>query len=972
MRIRTMLTGLLISTATVGAGHVDFDLQDKLNGMAATEPISVLMYLEQVDLDGLVFDLNREGASRQTRHAEVVYALQNMADGSQPQVIADLEARIIAGGVDSFDSYWVANCIHVNTTAGQVDSLATIPGVETIYFNYPIELIAPVDSLDPRNDAAFNPFGTPEIGLVAINADDCWAAGYDGTGILVANLDTGVQGNHEALESRWAGLRPEYAGHPEWAWLDYNAGSATPWDHAWHGTHTMGTICGGSPGDPVGVAPGAHWMAGGGLDAGSIADTVAGNILVFQWMVDPDGDPSTVWDVPAVVGNSWGVTTGHGYPDCDTTFWTHLDAMHAAGTVIIFAAGNEGSGATTLRRPGDRATNDYTTHAVAAVDAAIAGWPIAGFSSRGPTFCTPGGGAAIKPDISAPGVDVRSAWSNGGYGNSGGTSMAAPHVAGVVALILQACPDLTPEEVHTIIFDTAFDLGPAGEDNDYGNGMIDAWAAVQAALAMCGGGGGDIDCVCDGEFSEGDRVHATVDSPSNSNGLLTGHCGTVICGSDGNPPLMIEWDDWYNGHDNTASCDCGGDQSSGTLSCWYVQCDEIALGCVSSTCDDGFVCGDSDIEDFLCGDSCYCLWTTSGDTECCFVEPDAPCTDFDVCATAADCPTGYACILSCCADPLCVPLCGGEPPVTGACCIGNVCSVVTEGECDDSGGVYMGDAVPCDADTCSCDGDLGPCPEDITGDGLVNVSDLLALLDHWGEMGPPRPTGDVNGDCVVNVADLLALIDAWGPCAGSGSVDCACDAQYNVGDRVHAAVDNPQGATGILAGHCGTVLCGRDGGDDLNILIEWDDWFSGHDNTSYCECGDGDSAGTSSCYWVDCPDIAAGCGGGSGCGVGFVCDSGDPVPWCDEPSGCYCGSGYDGSTYCVTDGGCSTFTPCPTGDCPAGFTCIVDTCCATPICMTECDGTPNPVPPGSGPTSLDRTPSSSGPTVTGASVTPWH
>jgi len=123
---------------------------------------------------------------------------------------------------------------------------------------------------------------------------------------------------------------------------------------------------------------------------------------------------------------------------------------------------------------------------VAAVDANNPNWPIASFSSRGPTYCTPDQTAAIKPDIAAPGVDVRSSVPGGGYGSKSGTSMASPHVNGVVALMREACPDLSAEEIKEIIYQTAYDLGSEGEDNDYGWGMIDAYEAVNMAFAWCG------------------------------------------------------------------------------------------------------------------------------------------------------------------------------------------------------------------------------------------------------------------------------------------------------------------------------------------------------------------------------------------------------------------------------------------------------------------------------------------------------
>jgi subtilisin family serine protease len=217
------------------------------------------------------------------------------------------------------------------------------------------------------------------------------------------------------------------------------------------------------------------------IDRVSIQRTAADALLSFEWIIDPDGDPNTNWDVPAACSNSWGLATGHGYPPCDQLFWSHLDANEAAGTMIIFSAGNEGFSG--LRRPSDRATDDYRTLAVAAVDANQQGWPIASFSSRGPTNCTPNGQPAIKPDISGPGVNVISSVPGNGYAAFSGTSMASPHINGVVCLMREVNPDLPVNDLKQIIFDTAFDLGTEGEDNNYGWGMVDAYEAVVAAIS---------------------------------------------------------------------------------------------------------------------------------------------------------------------------------------------------------------------------------------------------------------------------------------------------------------------------------------------------------------------------------------------------------------------------------------------------------------------------------------------------------
>lgn len=458
--------------------RIDPNLRVQMDQAGPNDVLSALVYLDvRVDIDALEAQFAAQDTPLDDRHELVVTALRETAAATQPPVADYLAARQAAGGVASFESYWIVNAFRVDATAAELEALAARPEVHRVFLNYPIELIEPVAREDGGVIA-----GGPTTGLEAIRAPEVWDMGIDGDGVLVASLDTGVQGSHPALADRWAGVAdPNYAGHPEWAFFDPNTNQDFPFDSGSHGTHTMGTICGGAPGEQIGVAPGALWIHAAVIDIGGLDNTVAKAIEAFQWTADPDGDPSTSWDVPDVCSNSWGLTDFHGYPDCDELFWDFLDACEAVGTVIVFAAGNEGSSG--LRRPGDRATDDYRTFAVAAVDGNQQGWPVAGFSSRGPTFCGPNGEMAIKPDISAPGVSVFSSVP-GGYANFDGTSMACPHIAGVVALMRQANPSLPPAELKQAIYDSAFDLGSTGEDNTYGWGMVDAFEAVNIALSL--------------------------------------------------------------------------------------------------------------------------------------------------------------------------------------------------------------------------------------------------------------------------------------------------------------------------------------------------------------------------------------------------------------------------------------------------------------------------------------------------------
>jgi len=252
----------------------------------------------------------------------------------------------------------------------------------------------------------------------------------------------------------------------------------------------MGTITGaGVAGhDTIGVAWGAVWIACNAINQGVGPEFDNDVITAFEWFADPDGNPSTIDDVPDVVQNSWGINEGFGYDytDCDSRWWDAIDNCEASGVVVTFSAGNEGPGPHTLRSPADRITTPTNAFAIGAIDATnYSGppWPIASWSSRGPSGCD---GVTKKPEVAAPGVDVYSAYPGGGYTYMSGTSMAGPHVAGVVALMREANPDLDVDTIKQILMDTAIDHGPAGEDNDFGWGVIDAYEAVLACMTGFG------------------------------------------------------------------------------------------------------------------------------------------------------------------------------------------------------------------------------------------------------------------------------------------------------------------------------------------------------------------------------------------------------------------------------------------------------------------------------------------------------
>ena len=424
----------------------------------------VLIYFErQADLDAIRTQFAADPASRANRHALVVESLR----AAQTQSVNLANAIGAIPGVTNPRHFWLTNAVAADATGNAIDIMTQIPGVRRVFLDPAIGLIRPVSDEPNVKAMPHGPSyaGGPEAGLATIRVPETWALGFRGQGMLIAGIDSGVDGAHPALNESWAGTLPAYNSNPEWAWFDPFFGlNDFPYDDnlIGHGTHTMGTMVGIAPGEEIGVAPDAHWIAAGAIDrGGDNTQTIADAIEAFEWVMNPDGNPSTMFDVPHVVNCSWGLTTGLGFEPCDALFWTFLDAIEDAGTLVVFAAGNEGA-AGGLRRPADRAASEYRTLAVGAVNQFAAGNPIAPFSSRGPVICTPDGLPAVKPDIAAPGVNVRSALPGGSYGTKDGTSMASPHIAGAALLVMQANPDLTVDQVKSILYQTAEDLGDAG------------------------------------------------------------------------------------------------------------------------------------------------------------------------------------------------------------------------------------------------------------------------------------------------------------------------------------------------------------------------------------------------------------------------------------------------------------------------------------------------------------------------------
>ncbi|GAB4321289.1 MAG: hypothetical protein Kow0074_12150 [Candidatus Zixiibacteriota bacterium] len=460
-----LLAGLLLATApdVQGISHSSaaHKMPQALVDAATTAPAdSVFDVLVSLATNDPTADrLAASAATLDVRYRGVARHLRDRADASQSSFLKQMQTQRFGTRTRVVRRFWISNLVQIQTDAHGLSLLASSPDVSAITDNAQVDLIEPVALGETSESSA------AMVNLQAIGATEAWANGWTGKGRLVASIDTGVEGVHPALKNSWRGIH----GDTSAAWYDPFDAPA-PMDNNGHGTHVMGIMVGRTDTDTIGVAPDAEWINAAVIDRGnSLSVTIADILDALQWVVDPDGNPETTNDVPDVVCNSWGVSQTIINP-CDPVFFDAIDNVEAMGIVCIFAAGNEGPNSMSIRNPADRATSPTASFSVGAVDATIAGFPVPSFSSRGPSACD---GVSIKPEIAAPGVAIYSSYKGGTYRTMNGTSMAAPFVAGTVALMRQINPNLTPEEIKTILLESATDMGPAGEDNEYGSGLLD-------------------------------------------------------------------------------------------------------------------------------------------------------------------------------------------------------------------------------------------------------------------------------------------------------------------------------------------------------------------------------------------------------------------------------------------------------------------------------------------------------------------
>ncbi len=431
--------------------------------------------------------------TKEARGNFVYEKLKQNAQADQKNIL-----KVLKNAQASYRPFFIINAIQVKGDFNLLQKLAKLPEVKQLTDNSPIQFEEPVAT----NYSNSRGPTTIEWGIDMIDAEEVWALGYNGQDVIVGGQDTGYDWTHPALDHNYRGNGSTIDHNYNWhdAIHEIISSSAdtinpcgldsvVPCDDHNHGTHTMGTMVGEDGDNQIGVAPGAKWIACRNMERGN--GTPATYIECFEWFMAPtdlNNENPDVSKAPHVIANSWSCPTSEG---CDSTNWdvmeTVVQNLKASGVVVVVSAGNSGSqGCGSVSTPAAMFEASFSVGATAQNDT------IAGFSSRGPV--TVNGSGIRKPDVSAPGVGVRSCIRDSSYASFSGTSMAGPHTAGLVALMISANPDLAGqvELIEDIIEQTAVSKtdtldcgGISSQDipnNIYGYGRINALAAVNEGL----------------------------------------------------------------------------------------------------------------------------------------------------------------------------------------------------------------------------------------------------------------------------------------------------------------------------------------------------------------------------------------------------------------------------------------------------------------------------------------------------------
>ncbi|NLX90728.1 MAG: S8 family serine peptidase [Firmicutes bacterium] len=405
-----------------------------------------------------------------------VEELQRANKVAEEEILPILKEETANGNLRGYKSLWVINAFSAQINKEGLKRLCALPQIKTITLDHRRGYLSAVSKPERAVFQAsmfldeFPGRGKDLFNLQAINVPPLWKEGYFGDGVVVAVMDTGVDLNHPDLEQNYRGNLPGHS-HKD-SWFDATGtlpnSAEGPVDTHGHGTHITGIIVGGSKEKPLGIAPGARWIAVNIFSDGYAWDSHIA--LAFQWLLAPGGNPD---HAPDIINCSWASRPEFAE---DFLHWDILYTLEKAGITVIFASGNNGE-----EGPGSPASYPHSFCAGALKQAGDR-FEAANFSSKGPVRWQDI--SYIKPDLVAPGVNIVSTWPGKKYAIQDGTSTAAAHLSGAAALLLGAKPDLSPAEIKYLLKSTSFwdplwDNSGSRPNNVYGYGLPDVYAAVK-------------------------------------------------------------------------------------------------------------------------------------------------------------------------------------------------------------------------------------------------------------------------------------------------------------------------------------------------------------------------------------------------------------------------------------------------------------------------------------------------------------
>ena len=470
---------------------IDLALEEAMKSINSNEKIKVnILLIEQSDAMALLREAEFH-SNKQEQRQFIVETLRQQAEVTQAELLKNLEEMEYNGMVKDIQPFWLVNCVSCMANKVAINDLAQRHDIMTIYHCQETQWIFENEPTPaPKNIGR-------EItqNLLQVNAPQVWEQGYTGAGVLIALIDTGVRLDHADLAGRlWDG-GAEYPNHG----YDFYYHDNDPSDDWGHGTHVAGTICGtGASGSQTGIAPSATIMALKAFNSEGVGEETHW-VAAMQFALEHNADLMNM-------------SLGRPQPNAAQKLMMRqaCDNTLAAGVVIAACAGN-------LRQMGfmvpppnniytpgdcppphlheDQLVNAGGLSCVISVGAVDYNHTIAPFSSEGPSQWTDvtqyndypytAGSTTeiglIRPDICAPGVQIKSLDYNttDGYTLMDGTSMATPLVAGTIALMLSKNHELTPAQIDEILERTAVKL-TEHKSNDFGSGLLDALAAVNA------------------------------------------------------------------------------------------------------------------------------------------------------------------------------------------------------------------------------------------------------------------------------------------------------------------------------------------------------------------------------------------------------------------------------------------------------------------------------------------------------------